>query len=120
MHGVSSSRKAASPSTSETSDRVREFQATAYRRQARLAAFGDSDFISNGFLRHQGNRDLFMRTLAWLMGEREATIVAVAPHENRRLTMTASTGVWMYLVNIGLAPLIPLGAGVVMYLRRRR
>ena len=37
MHGVSSSRKGVSPSTSEASDRVREFQATAYRRQARLA-----------------------------------------------------------------------------------
>ena len=45
MHGVSSSRKGVSPSTSEASDRVREFQATAYRRQARLAVRKPSQLI---------------------------------------------------------------------------
>ncbi len=45
MHGVSSSRKVDSPSTSEASDRVRELQATAYRRQARLAVRKPSQLI---------------------------------------------------------------------------
>lgn len=48
MHGVSSSRKGASLSTSEASDRVREFQATAYRRQARLAVRKPSQLIPEG------------------------------------------------------------------------
>ena len=44
MHGVSSSRKADSPSTSE-SDRVHDFQVAAYRRQSRLAMRKPSQLI---------------------------------------------------------------------------
>ncbi len=82
--------------------------------------FGDSDFISNAYLRRQGNRDLFLRTIAWLLGEQEATIVAVDPRENRRLELTERTRTWMYLVNLGLLPLIPLSAGILMFIRSRR
>ncbi|MBI2188006.1 MAG: GldG family protein [Acidobacteria bacterium] len=88
--------------------------------EVRIAVFGDSDFVSNAFLRRQGNRDLFLRTLAWLLGEQEATIVAVSPRENRRLELTERTRVWMYLVNLGLLPLLPLAAGVIVFLRSRR
>ncbi len=45
MHGVSSSRKAASPSTDEAGDRVHQFQVAAYRRQARLAVRKPSQLI---------------------------------------------------------------------------
>ena len=81
---------------------------------------GDTDFISNTWLRRQGNRDFFLRTLAWLIGEQEATIVAVESRENRRIDMTQGTRAWMYIVNIGLLPLIPLLAGIVVYVRARR
>jgi len=89
-------------------------------QEARLAVFGDSDFVSNALLRRQGNRDLFLRTLAWLLGEQEATVVAVSPRENRRLELTERTRAWMYLINLGLMPLLPLAAGIVVYLRSRR
>ena len=45
MHGVSSSRKVASPSTSEAADRVHQFQVAAYRRQSRLAVRKPSQLI---------------------------------------------------------------------------
>jgi len=45
MHGVSSSRKVASPSTSEAADRVHQIQVAAYRRQARLAVRKPSQLI---------------------------------------------------------------------------
>ena len=89
-------------------------------RQVRVAVFGDSDFISNAFVRRQGNRDFFLRTLAWLLGEQEATIVAVDSRENRRLELTEGTRAWMYLINLGLMPLIPLAAGIIVYVRSRR
>jgi hypothetical protein len=89
-------------------------------QEIRIAVFGDSDFISNAYLRRQGNRDLFLRTVAWLLGEQEATIVAVDPRENRRLELTERTRAWMYLVNLGLLPLIPLAAGIFMFIRSRR
>jgi len=87
---------------------------------ARLAVFGDSDFVSNAFIRRQGNRDFFLRSLAWLMGEQDATIVSVDDRENRRVELTEAMRAWMYIVNLGALPLVPLLAGVVVYLRSRR
>ena len=88
--------------------------------QFRLVVFGDSDFISNGYLRRQGNRDFFLRALAWLLGEKEATVVAVDDRENRRIELTEQMRAWMYIVNLGFLPLIPLVVGVVVYIRSRR
>ena len=88
--------------------------------QARIVVFGDADLVSNSYLGRQGNRDFFLRTLAWLLGEQEATIVAVDDRENRRIELTERTRTWMYLINLGLIPLIPLAAGIAMYVRSRR
>ena len=89
-------------------------------RETRLVVVGDADFISNAWLRRQGNRDFFLRTLAWLIGEQEATVVSVDSRENRRIELTQSARAWMYIVNIGLLPMIPLLAGIVVYLRGKR
>ena len=89
-------------------------------RETRMAVVGDADFVSNAWLRRQGNRDFFLRTLAWLIGEQEATLVSVEGRENRRIELTQSTRAWMYIVNVGLLPLIPLLAGIVVYVRGRR
>jgi hypothetical protein len=89
-------------------------------RETRLVVVGDADFISNAWLRRQGNRDFFFRSLAWLIGEQEATVVSVESRENRRVELTQSTRAWMYIVNVGLLPLVPLLAGIVVYVRARR
>jgi hypothetical protein len=88
-------------------------------KEGRLVVFGDTDFISNAFLRRQGNRDFFLRSLSWLMGEAEATIVSVDDRQNRRIELTERARHWMYIVNLGALPLVPLLAGVVVYLRGR-
>jgi ABC-type uncharacterized transport system involved in gliding motility auxiliary subunit len=89
-------------------------------RDTRLVVVGDADFISNAWIRRQGNRDFFLRTLAWLIGEQEATVVSVDSRENRRIELTQGTRAWMYIVNVGLLPLIPLLAGIVVYIRSKR
>lgn len=100
--------------------------ATSFKRsgragdEMRLVAFGDSDFVSNGFLGRQGNAVLFLRTISWLVGEAEATIVSVQDRENRRIDLTERERAWMYAVNLGLLPLIPLVAGIVVLIRSRR
>jgi ABC-type uncharacterized transport system involved in gliding motility auxiliary subunit len=88
--------------------------------ETRLVVVGDADFVSNAWIRRQGNRDFFLRTLAWLIGEQEATVVAVESRENRRIELTQSTRAWMYIVNVGLLPLLPLLAGIVVYVRSKR
>jgi ABC-type uncharacterized transport system involved in gliding motility auxiliary subunit len=88
--------------------------------ETRIVVFGDSDFISNAARGYQANREIFLRSLAWLLGEQEATIVAVDSRENRRILLTGRTQAIMYIVNLGVLPLIPLLAGIVVYIRSRR
>jgi hypothetical protein len=88
--------------------------------ELRMVVFGDSDFVANGRLRSQGNRDFFLRSIAWLAGEEQPTIVSLEGHENRRIELTERTKVWMYLVNVGLLPLLPLLVGVIAFIRSRR
>ncbi len=88
--------------------------------EARMVVFGDSDFVSNGFIGRQGNRDLAIRVVAWLAGEEEARIVDVADRENRRIELTEQTRMAMYVVNFGLLPLIPLAAGLIQLFRARK
>lgn len=88
--------------------------------ELRMAVYGDADFISNARLRSQGNRDLFLRSIAWLASEEQATIVSVEGHENRRIELTERATIWMYLVNVGFLPLLPLTLGIIAFLRSKR
>ena len=54
------------------------------------------------------------------MGEQEATIVAVDDRENRRTELTEAMRAWMYIINLGVLPIIPLLAGIMVYVRSRR
>lgn len=88
--------------------------------EARIAAFGDSDFVSNAFLGRQGNRDFFVRTVSWLVGEAERHVVDVSERENRRVDLSERAKFWMYVVNLGLIPLVPLVGGIVALIRSKR
>jgi ABC-type uncharacterized transport system involved in gliding motility auxiliary subunit len=58
--------------------------------------------------------------IAWLSGVEDARVVAVSERQNRRVPLTESRLRWMYLVNLGLLPLLPLAAGLVWLYRSRR
>jgi len=59
-------------------------------QEARLVVFGDSDFASNQMLGGYQNRDLFVNTVNWLLGDVEA--ISVRPNRPRAsgLQMSAS------------------------------
>jgi ABC-type uncharacterized transport system involved in gliding motility auxiliary subunit len=87
--------------------------------EPRLVVTGDSDFLSNGLIAWSANRDLAVRMIAWLSGVEEARVVTAGERQNRRVPLTERRKAWMYLVNLGLLPLLPLAAGLV-WLRRTR
>jgi len=57
--------------------------------EPRLAVFGDADFASNEYLDAYRNRDLFVNTVNWLIGDVEA--ISVRPNRSRasRFQLTA-------------------------------
>ena len=69
-----------------------------------VRVFGDSDFIANPGLHFNGNRDIFLRVLGWLLGE-DATFLTVEDRENRRIPLSNASIAWMYIVNLSVLPL---------------
>ncbi len=49
--------------------------------RARIAVFGDSDFASNELIEAYRNRDLYLNTVSWLMGDVEA--ISIRPNRSR-------------------------------------
>ena len=88
--------------------------------EPRVVVFGDSDFLANGLITWTANRDLAVRTVAWLAGVEEARVVTAGERQNRRIPLTERRRAAMYLVNIGLLPLLPLLAGLAMAIGSRR
>jgi ABC-type uncharacterized transport system involved in gliding motility auxiliary subunit len=88
--------------------------------EPRIVVTGDSDFLANGLITWSANRDLAVRMIAWLSGVEEARVVAVGGRQNRRVPLTEGRRTWMYLVNLGLLPLLPLAAGLVRLFRSKR
>jgi ABC-type uncharacterized transport system involved in gliding motility auxiliary subunit len=87
--------------------------------ESRLVVFGDSDFASNFALGIQGNRDLFMNAVNWLV--QQENLIAIRPRESadRRITMTSSQQVRVLLLVLLIIQAFVLGSGVYTWWRRR-
>jgi ABC-type uncharacterized transport system involved in gliding motility auxiliary subunit len=87
--------------------------------ETRLVAFGDSDFVSNGALGVQGNRDLFLNCVNWLA--QQENLIAIRPRdpEDRRITLTADQQQRIFYLTVLIIPGLILLAGVRTWWRRR-
>ena len=89
-------------------------------RQQRVVVIGDGDFLSNGFLGMGGNLQLGMNIFNWLSSD-DAFIsipVKTAPDISLQFTNTDISVVGFGFLLI--LPLVLLGSGVVIWVRRRR
>jgi ABC-type uncharacterized transport system involved in gliding motility auxiliary subunit len=91
----------------------------APKPETRLAAYGDSDFASNGALGIQGNRDLFMNTIGWL--SQQENLISIRPKEadDRRITMTQAQQINLNWISLLIIPGMIFGSGVYSWWRRR-
>ncbi|MGH7896849.1 MAG: ABC transporter, partial [Candidatus Binatia bacterium] len=92
--------------------------------EARLVVIGDSDFAANSFLDLLGNRDLFLNSVGWSVSAGEliaarppSQVVALRPLSP--LVLSARTGQTIFLLLVVLQPLVILGLGATVALRRR-
>ncbi len=91
--------------------------------KARVVVFGDSDFVSNqvlGTVQGSANPDLFVNAVNWLT--EEEGLIAIGPKPPETHFIRPITGVEQRILLYGLVillPLVVLGAGVLVWLRRR-
>jgi ABC-type uncharacterized transport system involved in gliding motility auxiliary subunit len=93
--------------------------AEAPKPESRLAVFGDSDFVSNGYLGIPGNRDLFLNTVNWLAQQENLISIRPKDPEDRRVSLTADQAKLIFWLSIVIIPGFILAAGVQTWWRRR-
>ena len=85
----------------------------------RFVVVGSSRWVTNGFLRFNGNRDLFLNMINWLSSDED--LISIRPKEptDNRLNMTARQMNIVEYTSVFMIPLLILAAGVGIWWRRR-
>ena len=86
----------------------------------RIVVFGDSDFATNRHFNNQGNGDLFMNSVNWLLQDEDLISVRPNQPENRRVQMSQSQVKGVLILVVILLPLLLLVSGGVVYWVRQR
>jgi ABC-type uncharacterized transport system involved in gliding motility auxiliary subunit len=91
----------------------------AGKPETRIAVFGDSDFVTNGYLGIPGNRDLFLNTVNWLA--QQENLISIRPREagSSSLSLTADAAQRIFWLSILIIPGLILTAGIQTWWRRR-
>lgn len=88
-------------------------------KQARIVAFGTSNFITNRFFSQGGNGDLFLRSINWLAEEEELIAIQPRPQQDRRVELTDQQARGIFWLVVVALPLAALCLGIGVHWRRR-
>src|SRR5574338_146964 len=90
----------------------------AQKHQARLVVIGDTDFATNGLLRQFRNRDFFVNSVNWLLGDVEA--ISVRPNQARasRMQLTPQQFAQLRYLSLFVLPEAIAVCGVIVWWRR--
>ncbi len=89
-------------------------------KEARIAVFGDSDFASNELIEAYRNRDLFVNTVNWLMGDVEAISIRPVRSRASRFELSADQFLQVRSLSLFVLPEAIAIAGVLVWWARRR
>jgi len=87
--------------------------------EGRLAVFGDSDFASNRYNGEGGNGNLFLNVANWLTEESDLISISPKTSSPRGLQLSPSQAKLIFWVSVIFLPLLVLGLGVSIWLKRR-
>jgi ABC-type uncharacterized transport system involved in gliding motility auxiliary subunit len=86
---------------------------------ARIAVFGDVDFASNELIEAYRNRDLFVNTVNWLMGDVEAISIRPAMSRASRFQLSQEQFLQIRTLSIFVLPQLLAVLGVIVWWTRR-
>jgi len=89
-------------------------------KKSRLLVYGNSAFASNGTYGLQGNGNLFLNTVSWLAQDENFISIRPKNPDDRRITMTEAQGRFVNYVLVLLLPVGIIGAGIRVWVRRRK
>ncbi len=89
-------------------------------KKARIVVMGSSLMAANKYYKLQGNGDLFMNTLSWLAEDENLISIRPKSLKAQPFVLTARQASVFFVIPVVLLPLIWVGAGIVVYVYRRR
>ena len=98
-----------------------QLNAEKISNQARIVAFGDSDWINNHYLPMQGNKDLILNTLNWLATREDRITIRPKVREASQFSLHGEQLNYLKFFSMDILPvlLIAMGLGVVLIRRQR-
>lgn len=87
--------------------------------QGRFVVIGSSIWATNRFIGFNGNGDLAGNAINWLCSDEDLISIRPKPVEDRRLTMTNAQINTVRIVSQFVLPLIVIGAGLLVWWKRR-
>jgi ABC-type uncharacterized transport system involved in gliding motility auxiliary subunit len=85
----------------------------------RFVVVGSSRWISNGFIKFNGNRDLFMNMMNWLSSDEDLISIRPKQQDDRPLTMNNRQMSVVFYESVVFLPLLIVAAGVSVWWKRR-
>jgi ABC-type uncharacterized transport system involved in gliding motility auxiliary subunit len=110
----------AAPAAAEGDPTAGDAEKKPEPKQARLAVFGDSDFASNELIEAYRNRDLFVNTVNWLIGDVEAISIRPARSRASRFELSAEQFLTIRALSLFVLPEAIAIVGVLAWWSRRR
>jgi ABC-type uncharacterized transport system involved in gliding motility auxiliary subunit len=87
--------------------------------KGRFVVIGSSGWCMNGFLRFNGNRDLFLNIYNWESSDEDLISIRPKEPEDRRLNMNARQVSMVFYATVILIPMFIILAGVSVWWKRR-
>lgn len=116
---IEEEKKEAEEKEKEETDQPEKTASGEAKKEARLAVFGDSDFITNRYLNLSGNANFFLNTVNWLT--EEADLISIQPRTSspRTIQLAPSQARLIFFTSVIILPLIVLITGISVWVRRR-
>jgi ABC-type uncharacterized transport system involved in gliding motility auxiliary subunit len=89
-------------------------------QQQRVIVVGDGDFLSNAYLGNGGNLDLGLNMVHWLSNDDSFIAIRAKTGPDQSFTLTTAAQVAISAGFLFGLPLLLLGSGVFIWLRRRK
>ena len=89
------------------------------KNPSRAVVFGGASWMSNNFLRFQGNRDLFLNTMNWLVSDEDLISIRPKDPQDRRITLNRNQMRFLFSASVLGIPLLIIGSGLMVWWKRR-
>lgn len=88
-------------------------------KKGRFVVVGSSMFVSNSILRFQGNGDLFLNMCNWLSADEDLISIRPKDPDNRPMNLSRAQILTIRTFSQFVLPLLAIGAGIMVWLKRR-